>query len=1374
MNWDANLQILDLSLPFGTDVKDIRVSTNGPIVTVNDQFASYSELINGEVIEGFVAAANVRFMRITGDDEKNRIDVSAVTKNDFPILEVIHVIGQDDNDTIDATNSDIRTFLEGREGKDTITGGLATNQIFGNSGNDTLIGGPSVDTIDGGDGTDYIYGNGGNDSLFGDIIIPNIIPKDEAHIYELGQPDFIFGGIGSDEIIGNGGGDQLFGGGGTDLLSGMNGEDTIHGGTGCDTFAGGLQEDNLNGDTGDDVMFDNDDTTVFDGGTGRDETNGIPDGDAPEGCSEIVASSNGFLTSESGGDAIVNISLSNAPAVFETVIVAFSSTDTSEGRVAPAALVFDATNWNTPQAITITGQDDTSVDGDIDYQIIGTIVPFGFMGQYAESQITLIGKNLDNEILVSVSPIAIETTEDGGQAAFDIVLTRAPSADVTIPLTNMDPSEGTLDVNSVTFTPTNWNQRKTVTVDGIDDGIADGDQVYVIRIDPAQSADSEFNGAGPLNNVIVTNYEENNLKMKLTPSTQIATTEGGGATVLSLALLEAPNADVTIPLSITDATEASISVLSLTFGPTNWSEPQDVVVTGLDDDVDDSNIAYQITLGAFISSDPEFAGHDPADINASNFDDDNAGIIVSSTGSLWTSESGGLDTFSVSLTTEPVNDVTVSLGLSDSSVAQLSTLALSFTPSNWAVPQLVTVTGLNDGLPLGDVSYYVLVLPASSVDPAYNGLDHVDLIATNLEISGPLPVTVDDNAITNQDTSAVINVLANDSHPDLLPLTVSAVGTPGDGTTSTDGTTVTYTPSSGYTGSDSFDYIISDGAGGFNSGTVYITVNSINHSPIAIDDSVATPVGMPMIITVLANDYDSDADLILIESVDMPSNGSAQNFGTFVLYTPDPAFTGTDSFNYQIRDVDGGTATATVTITVTPDNSPPQGYDDTYEVLHDTTIDSVAQGFSVLDNDFDLEGDSLSAILITSVSEGTLLFNADGSFTYDPMPGRFDVSVQFTYLVIDSVNASNIATVTIDVTNTTPQAMSDWFYTDVNTPLDWEDVLSNDWDMDGDSLAAKLISGPSYGLLTYRDDPATPADESLLPINPNDMFDGTFVYWPNPNMSGNEDSFIYRATDGLSSSDDVQVTIWVDNWQYLTLDGPPNSAAIEINPPTLADVELLTGEAVRRWQLAGADVGQLTQIIGGLQIHIVNMPGSRLGAAAPGHLLIDRDAAGYGWFVDATPANDAEFSDIVAATELRAATLSAADGKVDLLTLITHELGHHLGLIDMPQQIFAHHIMTETISLGTRRTIDDVHQRTAPDAPQIQPASTFWQQIADGFQAAAAADPVAAMLATQINTAITDDLTSADLWSAGVYALIQHGVLLDDHWFVTPKSASAA
>ncbi len=292
-----------------------------------------------------------------------------------------------------------------------------------------------------------------------------------------------------------------------------------------------------------------------------------------------------------------------------------------------------------------------------------------------------------------------------------------------------------------------------------------------------------------------------------------------------------------------------------------------------------------------------------------------------------------------------------------------------------------------------------------------------------------LPMAGADAVTMDEDASAVIDVLANDTDADADPLAVTFVFEPTNGTASIDDQgRVVYTPNADFHGTDTFDYLVSDGNGAPSSASIMVTVNPIEDAPVAIDDTAATDEEVAVVVPFFANDSDADGDALHLVAIDTPMNGEVvYNNDKTLTYTPATGFNGTDSFTYVISD-GKAQATATVTITVTGTNDAPVGVADTIQIDEDSNFALNA----LLANDTDEDGDPLIIVGWTDPKNGFVMGDVVGTFFYQPASDFFGTD-SFTYTVSDGqATSTSTVSITIIAVNDAPVFQSEA----INGPLD--------------------------------------------------------------------------------------------------------------------------------------------------------------------------------------------------------------------------------------------------------------------------------------------------------------------------------------------------
>ena len=436
-------------------------------------------------------------------------------------------------------------------------------------------------------------------------------------------------------------------------------------------------------------------------------------------------------------------------------------------------------------------------------------------------------------------------------------------------------------------------------------------------------------------------------------------------------------------------------------------------------------------------------------------------------------------------------------------------------------------------------------------NPGFFGADSYTYMVTSGGVTETATVTVtvvstpplarDDVRTTPEDTPVRGNVLIGtggdmaDSDADNDPLTVTGfivggvsyipgqtatIAGVGSLTLNADGS-YTFTPVPDWNGSvPVVSYVVSDGTGASNSTAIATLTIVVTPVVDVADDTATTRPSMPVTIPVLAND--SFEGTPVVTGTTPPSNGTLTiNADNTITYTPNPGFFGADSYTYMVTS-GGVTETATVTVTVV--STPPLARDDVRTTPEDTPVRGnvlIGTGGDMADSDADNDPLTVTGFIVGGVSYipgqtatiagvGSLTLNADGSYTFTPVPDWNGSVPVVSYVVSDGTGASNstaIATLTIVVTPVADVA-DDTATTLANRPVTTP-VLGND----------------SFGNPDATITATTPPANGSIAINP----DGSITYVPNPGFSG-EDSYSYTVkSGGRTETATVRITVVPEN-----------------------------------------------------------------------------------------------------------------------------------------------------------------------------------------------------------------------------------------------------
>ncbi|MCG8335210.1 MAG: hypothetical protein MJE63_11870 [Proteobacteria bacterium] len=528
-------------------------------------------------------------------------------------------------------------------------------------------------------------------------------------------------------------------------------------------------------------------------------------------------------TDEKGKQAKFSVVLRSSPQA--PVSIPVISSNRSEGTAKPEMLIFSKKNWNRKQWITVTGQNDFRQDEDTNYSIkIGptaskdkhynnleppavrvinraTSATMRTVEHSRRSNVvtsksektTSSGSNITSGIpfqlqplkdipsatpsyKLRVDPTSAEVSENGTRVQLRIQLESPVLTTIPLLISTDDPTEISIEPENLVFHPNDWDQPQIVTIRGMDDRVADGEQKCHVIISLDQSKAQQFIRLNSTR-VAVTNTD-NDQPGFYVGKYQGFTDENGSQSEIPIRLMSQPLYPVEITLQSDSPKEAEIRTPTLIFKPGNWDVFQQVVVVGKNDFIADGDTPFSVIAKKIKSKDKAYhelplkginlvnreivAGANNVRISGGAGNTVGIGTLPVSAESggkneiskpklkeikqatqkadysvvklaATSSESGGEAELEVKLNAKPTDAVTIKLSSSNTAEGVVKPEELRFTVDNWNKPQRVKVKGQNDDIKDGDVVYQVFLQATSSRDYRFSRLSRKSIKLVNLD-----------------------------------------------------------------------------------------------------------------------------------------------------------------------------------------------------------------------------------------------------------------------------------------------------------------------------------------------------------------------------------------------------------------------------------------------------------------------------------------------------------------------------------------------------------------------------------------------------------------------------------------------------------------
>ena len=679
------------------------------------------------------------------------------------------------------------------------------------------------------------------------------------------------------------------------------------------------------------------------------------------------------LTIAEGGSDTYRVVLTSQP--FHDVTVRITHSGDRDVSIDDQELTFSDSDWDQEKLVTVTAAQDADAVNDtatLSHAVASTDADYNGI-RVAEVDVNVTD---DETAGVSILPMDL-TIAEGGSDTYQVVLTSQPTHDVTVRITHSGDRDVSIDGQELTFTDSDWETAKTVTVSAAQDDDAGDDTAALSHA--VASADADYNGIA-VSEVAVAVTDDETAGVSITPR-QLTIAEGG-IDSYQVVLTSQPAHEVTVNINHGGNNDIDSDRDRLTFSPSNWNQEKTVTVTSAqDDDAIDDTAAFSHTV---VSADADYNGIAVPEVDVTVTDDEMAGVSILP--EELTIAEGGSDTYRVVLTSQPAADVTVTISRSGDRDISIDDQELTFTGSDWDQEKTVSVMAAHDDDAIDDTATFSHSV--ASTDGDYNGIavSEVDVTVTDDETAG-VSITPTELTIAEGGSDSYQVVLTSQPAHDVT-VTISRSG---DGDISIDDQEFTFTDSDWETAKTVTVSAAQDDDAGDDTAALSHAVasadadyNGIAVSEVAVavtDDETAGVSITPRQLTIAEggidsyqvvltsqpahevtvninhggnNDIDSDRDRLTFS----PSNWNQEKTVTVTSAQDDDAIDDTAAFSHTVVSADtdyNGITVSEVAVTVTDDEmagvsilptelSIAEGGGDSYEVAltsqpaHDVTI----------------------------------------------------------------------------------------------------------------------------------------------------------------------------------------------------------------------------------------------------------------------------------------------------------------------------------------------------------------------------------------------------------------------------------------------------